>query len=198
MKTGELARWLDCSQSTIKNYTADFAAYLSAGAQGGGGARRTFSETDARIIAHAYLLRQQNATPDEIHAELQNLQPDNWRNLPPMPQSADPNAGPIELMPREAADTALATQRTALMREIAILSDRADDLQERLDSEISDHNDTRLQLLDTRERLGELRGQLAAVDHERRLWSWQRSLLLALASLAALALLLATLALLAR
>ena len=181
MQTGELANWLDLSPSTIKNYCADFSAFLSPQAVGGEGRARHFDEQDARIVAHVAALRRENTPTDEIHAALLQLQADNWRMLPPMPTSADPTAAPIALMPRETADTALSAQRAAYMREVAILSDRADDLQQRLDTAAET-------LLDTTAKLGEARGELRAYTQLRWL----------LLALLAVAVLLAVVAMVAR
>lgn len=176
MQTGDLANWLDLSPSTIKNYVADFAAYLSPQAVGGDGRARHFDEQDARILAHVAAMRRENTPTDEIHAALLQLQADNWRMLPPMPASTDPTAAPIALMPRETADTALQAQRAAYMREVAILSDRTTDLQDRLDT-------TSATLLDTTAKLGEARGELRAYTQLR----WLLLALLAVAVLLALA-----------
>lgn len=182
MKSTELARRLGVSPSSVRNYATEYAAYLDARAQTRDGATRVFGELDARIIAEIARLRTENVSPDEIHAHLQLLQAGGWLDLPTMPAPADPTVDPFPLVPKEAADTALALQRQALLAENARLSDRAEDLQERLDIETTAHAVTRAALLETVAKLGRAEGELTS-------WFWTRRLLLvALALLLVLAL----------
>lgn len=177
MKTKKLADWLGVSDSTIRLWAREeFAPYLTPAAQGDGTARN-FSEYDARVLALVALRREQGHPLEEIHVELKRLQAEDWTDLPEMPP-APPEAGPIALMPREAADTALTTQRVALMREIVILQDRVETLEDQLEaerqrsheelaaerartrSEIDKRDALQADLAGSREQLGELRGRL--------------------------------------
>ncbi len=66
MTTGELARRLGVNSSTIRLWTAEYAAYLSESAVGRGGARRNLTDRDALILATVAELRNQGLTHDRI------------------------------------------------------------------------------------------------------------------------------------
>lgn len=178
MRTKQLADWLGLHPGTIRSWVGGpFRRYLSPSAQGGDGRTRNFTDTDARIIALIAALKGEAIPTDEIHATLTRLQSEEWVDLPPMP-SAPPGVGPVPMISREAAETAVATQRQALMREIAILEDRVDTLESRLVSEQERRETLQNELTTARELLGELRGQLDSVDRERQSWQTDRRLLL--------------------
>lgn len=161
MKTAELAKWLGLGTSTLRLWTNhDFKQYLSPTAQGGSGRVRSFTELDARIIGHVARLKAEGIPLDEIHTALDVMRRDEWRSLPDMPP-APPGAGAIALMPREAAESAITSQRTGLLREISLLQDRVETLEEQLHTEQQRRTEVETELKQTYERLGELRGQLA-------------------------------------
>lgn len=134
-RTKELADWLGLSEVTIRQWTTgDWGQYLSLTAHGGNGRRRYFTEQDARIVAMIATLKEQGETRDGIHAALKRMQTEEWADLPGMPP-APPNVGPISMIPREAAETAVTTQRAALLREIAMLQERVENLEGQLAKE---------------------------------------------------------------
>jgi DNA-binding transcriptional MerR regulator len=166
-RTKQLAEWLGLSEVTVRQWTTgEWRPYLSAHAHGGGGRRRYFLEQDARILAFVAALKEQGETRDTIHTTLKRLQAEDWKDLPPMPP-APPSMGPIQMMPRETADTALSTQRAALMREIALLQDRVVGLESQLSTEREHSAELETELRTAREQVGELRGRLATMETER-------------------------------
>ncbi len=174
MRTGELARWLNVSVSSIKVWSREFAAFLSPAAQGGDNSqRRYFDDRDARILALVADLRSRNISWEDIHATLARMQAEDWADLPPMP-SAPPGVVPGPLVPQSEAQQALLQQRQALTREIALLNDRVDALQADLAEERSAHATTRQELSATLTALGELRGKLEVLEPERAHYLAQR------------------------
>jgi len=175
MRTKELADWLGLADSTIRVWTRkEFKSYLSATARGGEGRTRHFTDLDARIIALIAVLKEEGNTSEDIHRILQQMQKDGWQDLPPMP-AAPPDAGPVAMMPREAAETAVSTQRAALMREIALLQDRVEVLSEQLATEREKRDQVQAELLEAKERLGELRGQLSEAGSRQELLERERN-----------------------
>jgi len=179
MKTHELAKWLGLSPNTVRVWTrGEFKTYLSPSAQGGDGRYRNFEEHDARIVAFIAALKQQNTPAREIHMALTQLQSRNWEDLPPMP-AAPPDAGPVAMIPREAAERAIDTQKSALMRQIAVMEERVEDLTLQLEQEREQHQLERRQLqtelVEARENLGELRGQLLAISTQQEIIDQERN-----------------------
>jgi len=167
MKTSDLARWLNLDTATIRHWTiGEYRSFMSPTAQGGDGRTRHFTEQDARILAFVASLKAQSTPKDEILVALNQMQSGNWADLPPMP-AVPPGVEPISMIPREAAEVSITTQRSALMREIAMLQDRAEQLETALVSERTAKDALQLQLTAAREELGELRGKLATMDTER-------------------------------
>lgn len=173
MQTSDLAKWLGLAAVTIRQWSAgEWAQYLSPTAQGGEGRSRVFSERDAQIIAHIARLKASGQDRDSIHAALKSMQADDWRGLPAMP-AAPPDFEPIPMIPREAAESTVEQQRRGLMREITMLEDRAERLQDELLIERESKAALQSELTVAREQIGELRGKLAIIESERpstRFW----------------------------
>jgi DNA-binding transcriptional MerR regulator len=177
MKTKELATWLGVVPATIRAWLKDeYGEFVSPNARGGDGRTRYFDELDARILAFVASLKNEGTPRAEILDFLSQLQKSNWDDLPPMPPAV-PGAGPVSMMPREAAETAVNAQRMALTREIAILEDRVERLEEELVTERAKRDEVQQELVQAKERLGELRGQLT----ERKPSSWWLRVVVAVA-----------------
>lgn len=179
MKTHELAKWLGLSPNTVRVWTrGEFKTYLTPTAQGGEGRYRNFDDHDARVVAFIAALKQQNTPVKEIHMTLTQLQENNWEDLPPMPL-APPGEGPVMMMPREAAERAIDTQKNTLMRQIAVMEEKVEDLSLQLEQEREQHQQERRQLqtelVEAKENLGELRGQLSAVATQQELVNQERT-----------------------
>lgn len=180
MQTKELGDLLGLSTATLRGWTINtYRPYMSPGAQGGRGRVRQFSEQDARIIALVASLRSDGLPHNEIVATLDAMRGNEWADLPPLPAAPPGYGGPVSMIPEHSAQTAVIEQRKALVREIALLSDRVDSLEVQLADERAAHTETRTtltaELVDARERLGELRGQL---QENRPMAFWLRVVVL--------------------
>ena len=138
MKTKELADWIGVSAPSIRLWATEdeFARYLSPTGAGGEGKTRAFSDEDARILAYIGHLKRQGLSREELYLALDRMQQDDWEDLPQMPP-APASMRSLRMIPEMAADTALSSQKSALMREISILQDQVETLQETLSKERS-------------------------------------------------------------
>jgi DNA-binding transcriptional MerR regulator len=133
MKPSEVASMIGIAASTIRAWTiGEFKPYLSPTGQGGEGRARNLTEHDAQVL-HLIAVMKRNGVPaDDIHAQLRALQTNEWEALPPLPD-VPLNVASVPMVPAAAADTALDTERRSLLREIAKLESRIEQLEERLD-----------------------------------------------------------------
>lgn len=133
MKTHELSAYLGVATSTIRTWTSgEFKQYLSPTGQGSDGRVRNFTAQDARIVAFIAALINESRPREEIHTALKRLQSEDWIDLPPMP-SAPPGVDSVAMIPEMAAQVAVNTQRSSLLREVAIYEERAIELQNTVD-----------------------------------------------------------------
>ena len=105
---------------------------------------------------------------DTIVASLKSLQADDWRNLPPLPNPPPNVSAPVQMMPTSTAETAIDQQRRGLMREISIIEDRVERLQDELLIERESKAALQIELTTAREQIGELRGKLSIIEKERQ------------------------------
>jgi len=68
---------------------------------------------------------------------------------------------PVSMIPREAAETSIEVQRKAWQRELQLLQDRIETLEDELTRERTDRTKAQAELADLRERYGELSGKLS-------------------------------------
>lgn len=135
MKAGDVARLLDVAVSTIRTWSAgEFRDYLSPTAQGGTGNTRNFSERDVRLLHLVNIRKQAGYSTADVHAELRELQANDWHDLPALPESPS-NVATVPMVPTAAADSAIQSERRSLLREVAALEKRVADLAEQLASE---------------------------------------------------------------
>lgn len=148
MKTKELADWLGVSAPSIRLWATEneFARYLSPTGAGGEGKTRAFSDEDARILAYIGHLKRQGLSREELYLALDRMEQDDWEDLPPMPPPPA-SMRSLRMIPEMAADTALSSQKSSLMREISILQDRVETLQETLSNERSQSSEKHEALL---------------------------------------------------
>ena len=158
MKTKELADWIGVSAPSIRLWATEdeFARYLSPTGAGGEGKTRAFSDEDARIFAYIAHLKHQGLSREEIYLALDRMQQDDWQDLPEMPP-APASMRSLRMIPEMAADTALSSQKSAMMREITILQDRVEGLEETLSQERSQSSEKQEALL---REIAELRAKL--------------------------------------
>lgn len=161
-KPGDVARLLDIKENTLRRWVTeqDFGQYLSSRAQGGSGSHRAYTEQDVRILALIAEMRQTNTSTEEIHASLRSLRSAGWAGLPDIP-AAPPGVEPVSMIPREAAETSIEVQRQAWRRELQLLQDRIETLEDELTRERTDRTKAQQELANLRERYGELTGKLS-------------------------------------
>jgi DNA-binding transcriptional MerR regulator len=168
MRTKELADWLGLATATIRLWAKDeeFGRYLSPGGAGGDGRRRAFNDIDARVMAHIARLKAQGFDRDELYVALDQLKNGDWEEVPPMPP-APPGMKPILMVPQSTAETAVTSQRQALLKEIVFLQERIEELKSELVEEKERGIADRERLL---REIGDVRSKLADSEAELRLW----------------------------
>jgi DNA-binding transcriptional MerR regulator len=176
MKPAEIAGTLEVSVATVRAWSGEFKQFLSPNAGGGDGRHRDFSDHDLRILYFVKLQKRSSAPASEIYEALRQMQATDWEGLPYVPQT--PTVSKVPMVPAAAADVALDTERRALLREIASLQERVDDLQRRLDSKdeeiktIINSKDEQIRgvLAENSEEIRALTKQLAEVETELKLY----------------------------
>jgi DNA-binding transcriptional MerR regulator len=144
MKPEELARRLDVTSAALRKWAGrDYAEFLSPSAQGLNGARRAFSDQDARIIAWIVQLKNDNIPAKEIIQILRNAQANEWRDLPELPNTAEDQ---IALMPREAVEERLQAMKEKFELQLQAAIKERDELQARLSRVEAENSDLRQQL----------------------------------------------------
>jgi DNA-binding transcriptional MerR regulator len=162
MKTKELADWLGMSTASIRLWATEdeFAPYLSPAGAGGDGKTRSFNDQDARILAFIGGLKRQGWGREQIYLALDDLQAKDWRDLPDMP-AAPLSMRSVQMIPELAAENALSTQKAALMREITLLGERVEQLEQLVVTERQQAMEKQEALL---RELAEVRADLRAAE----------------------------------
>ncbi|MBL8165402.1 MAG: MerR family transcriptional regulator [Anaerolineae bacterium] len=122
--TQQVSGFFSLSHQTIKNYAAEFAAYLSPTATPGHNRQRQFTEDDLTVLALVVEMKRSGARYDDIHASL--------------------GAGQRGEMPGTTHTTDLAPAGTtrALLAEIKTLNERIRELEQQ-----SAHKDGQIAVL---------------------------------------------------
>lgn len=155
MKPTELAKLLDISPVTLRRWAGqEYAEFLSSSGAGQNGARRTFDDTDSRILALIAEMKAHNASGKEITLALQSARSENWRNLPPLRGMTGSES--VELVSREAVNERL----QALRAQYEIVVQERDDLRLRLDTTLHEKSGLQERLTELSEQAAELRGQM--------------------------------------
>lgn len=166
MKPSEVSAQINIAPTTVRLWSNQFGQFLSASGAGGGGRMRDFTDHDLRVLALVKSMKSQGQTADEIHIALTRMQANGWIALPPLPP-APVNVASVPMMPTAAADAALDTERRALLREIASLENRVDDLARQLaDEQAARRSDLR----ELMQQVADLRAQLAEAQALNRLY----------------------------
>jgi DNA-binding transcriptional MerR regulator len=155
MKPHEVASQLNIGVSTVRAWSNQFNDYLSPTAQGGDGRYRDFGEHDLRVISFISGLKKRSTPIEQIYSQLQQLQADNWQDLPYLSEGPGPVAS-MAVVP----EAAMVTQQQLLLRENADLRQRIDDLQIRLDDKDASQEKLLRELADLRERIGASESEL--------------------------------------
>lgn len=158
MKPGYVSQLLDIPDPTLRKWSIDYGQYLSVQARGGDGRKRNYDEQDIKIILWVRDLKAANTAEDAIHASLKMMQANGWHNLPELPPSP-PGMDPIAVIPREAAEAQSKGLREAWAIERKQLTDKIEELEQRL--KVSDENREVIlkEMAEIRERLGVLSGR---------------------------------------
>lgn len=159
MKTSEVAQLLGLSPNTVRTWTwREFRSYFSPDAQGGDGNTREFNELDIQVMSHIATLTRKHTAREDIHTDLRKMQGGNWIDLPPL-RPAPSKTLSMPVVPAEAAQRELDSERRALMREVATLQGYVEKMEHQLHEERKDHavdNDKHLrELAMLRQELGQ-------------------------------------------
>jgi DNA-binding transcriptional MerR regulator len=160
MKPHEVASILEIGGSTVRAWSNEFKQYLSPGAQGGDGRYRDFTDNDVRIISYINQMKKASTPLDEVHLILKKMQLDGWRDLPDLP-SGPPSVASVPVIPQVALDV----EKRSLLREIATLQNRVEQLEDRLQGEQERAMERQESLL---REVAELRAQLAEANERAR------------------------------
>ncbi len=182
MKPQQLARLLNVSAVTLRRWAGkEFAEFLSPSAQGASGSKRSFSDTDARILAWVAMLKAQNTPNKDIVATLRSAQANNWHNLPPLPGGMA-DGEPIPVVPRAAVEERVKALQERYEDQLQIVLRERDELKTRLGEALRDNETLRREHAEStkamQERLtalsvqeAELRGILKQYTIGGRQWS---------------------------
>lgn len=130
----QVARALDLSGTTVRNYTTAYADFLSPAANPGPGQPRLYTDEDTAVLATVAALRSRQATADQVRAALeegQRLEPVR----PPVEDSHAPAAEddqPDQSAAGQARAAATETALTLYRDRVTALETRADQLADRL------------------------------------------------------------------
>lgn len=165
MKPSEVASILGIAASTIRAWSlGEYRQYLSPNAQGGTGRNRDLTELDARILGYIARTKQQSMPGDEIQINLKRLQQDDWRDLPLLHDvSGVAGVSNMAVIPKQAHDMSIDAERRGLLREIAQLQSRIEELEAERKAERTDH-DTLLR------EIGNLQREIGELTSELNLW----------------------------
>lgn len=148
MRSTELARRLDCSDTAVRNWSRRFARFLSPEAAGGDGSTREYSPADALVIATVQRLSMMGHRMLDIEAQLET----GWR-IEALPEAPSPE--------REAA---LQAVQLVPVERLAVVMQEV----ERMRSEVARLEVERDKAADrerqARERVAELQRELGQVE----------------------------------
>lgn len=131
-KPQELAELLNLSPATIRKWASEeYGEFLSLNGQGGSGARRSFDEHDARIIAWVSNMKQGNIAAKDILSTLRECRQEGWKTLPALPQAVSAG-GAIAVVPREAVEERLAALKDHYELQLVAIQKERDQLQTQL------------------------------------------------------------------
>jgi len=167
MKPEQLAKRLNVTSATLRNWAAkDVTEFLSPLAQGQNGARRSFSDRDARILGWVAQMREQNIPLADIIDTLRSAQEENWRNLPELPSAPEDE---VALVPREAVEERV----KALQEKYELQIQAAKEVQEKLEAQLAElkaeNTDLRQRYMAITDQLMDLNKRLTGLlEKERR------------------------------
>jgi DNA-binding transcriptional MerR regulator len=119
----QVARHIGTSATTVRNWSADYADFLSLTANPEPGTARAYTEEDVRVLATVATLRAQLANVEDIRAAL-----DQGQRLEPMP----PTEGDETAENDTASTTGQPNALTLYVNRVTSLETRVEDLTDRL------------------------------------------------------------------
>jgi DNA-binding transcriptional MerR regulator len=163
MRPSEASALLHIPASTLRNWSTEYRDFLSPMGGSNAGRWRSFTDTDLKVLNHINTLKRTGFTAEEVYKNLQQLQAEEWLNLPALP-NAQPTANNVPVVPTAAAEAALSSERRALLHEIQSLQQRVETLEKQLaDEQVGRRTDLAASLREVaelRERIGEMNAEL--------------------------------------
>ena len=176
----QVARAIDVSVSTVRQWSGEFAEFLSDSADPPKGTTRRYDDEDVATLQTVAVLRDRLVEYDEIHERLQQ-----GERLEPGPGEREPEPEPEEEAPPGSSDTALVTESFAqalkayegqigtLQNRVEELTDKLVDAEKRAASAETEARLLRERLEAENARKGEISQQGASQEPEEgRAW-WQ-------------------------
>ena len=166
MKTGQIAKHLSVSPSTVRFWASEYATYLSDGATGlnmNKGATRVFNEQDALVLATIAQMRDKGETHEQIVSALDQGRLVN--NVPSAPKQD-------EMQPRQTVGLVTVDELHRALDQIQFLQLEIERLTEERDLALI-HRDRDVAELNQKiaqlhAELGRAEGKLAIIERERK------------------------------
>jgi DNA-binding transcriptional MerR regulator len=134
MKPQQLAALLHISPATLRKWASEeFGEFLSPAGQGGNGAKRSFNDRDARIMAWISSMKAQNVPQKDIILSLKSFESENWQSLPSLPHGTA-NGEPIAVVPREAVEERLQALSDRYEAQLIAIKNERNQLQTQLET----------------------------------------------------------------
>jgi len=133
MKPSDIASVISVSPVTVRAWSSEFSRFMSMTGAGGGGRHRDFTDTDLKVLYYIKIQKGAGRHGDEIAAALASMQAAGEFNNLPLPDEKSYHAE-MPVLPAAVVDET----RRALMRENAVLQERIDQLEAKLDEDRDD------------------------------------------------------------
>lgn len=180
MKPSDVSSMIGVSSVTIRKWSNEFASYLSPTGAGGDGRHRDFTETDVRVLKVIKELRDGGRTRRDIETALETAIAQGTINDVPLPDGSLRTAK-VPMIPTAAADAALNMSNSSLLREIAFLEARIQEMKDEraaIEAQMKEERFEREKLLreigqsrsDLLREINEAQSALAAANAELDLW----------------------------
>lgn len=152
MKPQQLAKLLNISPVTLRHWcSSEYGEFLSPTAQGSNGAKRSFTDLDARILSWVAAMKEQNMNTSSILITLRNSKSQNWKDLPALADSALLSE-PVEMIPREAVEERIRALQDKFETRLATLNERITTLERENGKLLTENAELRAELINlTRE-----------------------------------------------
>ncbi len=126
MQSNEAAKLIRIHPNTVRLWTTKYKEFFSSNGQGGSGSQRSLTEDDVRVLAYIASLKHDGLISDEVVAALKQAHERGFDMLP-LPTSSN-NTAIFPVVSREAAETAVVSERKIMAEHIRWLEGRVDEL----------------------------------------------------------------------